>query len=393
MNGLKIAFDISQAGRRKAGCGFYADALLNGLLATDTEDEFTLMTSFGNFFHDSTQALAHPHFNKGVRYGPRHLRRKDAERFWENQEKGGRWLEQFDVVHANNFWCPPWPLPGKLIYTLYDMSFIDHPEWTTEKNRKGCLEGVERAAAFADQFVAISEATKRAFLHHFPRVPPEKVKVIYPASRFGQPGFNPKPKQPKQKVFSTGKPFFLSTGTIEPRKNQAFLLDVYHQFRDQGGDAIPLVLAGKKGWMMDDFEDIVAGSPWARDIHILGYVNDGELAWLYQHCLVNLYPSHYEGFGLPVLEGMSLGALAICSSSSSMPEVVGDAGILLPPRAREEWIHTLQSGLSDQQKLNKLKAAAAKRSAKFSWQRSAEKIKDLYRMPAKKAQAFSRTMQ
>ena len=214
MNGLKIAFDISQAGRRKAGCGFYADALLNGLLATDTEDEFTLMTSFGNFFHDSTQALAHPHFNKGVRYGPRHLRRKDAERFWENQEKGGRWLEQFDVVHANNFWCPPWPLPGKLIYTLYDMSFIDHPEWTTEKNRKGCLEGVERAAAFADQFVAISEATKRAFLHHFPRVPPEKVKVIYPASRFGQPGFNPKPKQPKQKVFSTGKPFFLSTWLI-----------------------------------------------------------------------------------------------------------------------------------------------------------------------------------
>ena len=144
---------------------------------------------------------------------------------------------------------------------------------------------------------------------------------------------------------------------------------------------------------MDDFEDKVARSPWAKDIHILGYVNNAELAWLYQHCLVNLYPSHYEGFGLPVLEGMSLGALAICSSSSSMPEVVGDAGILLPTRAREEWIHTLQSGLSDQQKLNKLKEAAAKRTAKFSWQRRAEKIKDLYRMPAKKAQAFSRTMQ
>lgn len=378
MNGLKIAFDISQTGRRKAGCGFYADALLNGLLATDTEDEFTLMTSFGNFFHDSTQALAYPHFNKGVRYGPRHLRRKDAERFWENQEKGGRWLEQFDVVHANNFWCPPWPLPGKLIYTLYDMSFIDHPEWTTEKNRKGCLEGVERAAAFADQFVAISEATKRAFLHHFPRVPPEKVQVIYPASRFGQPGFNPKPKQPKQKVFSTGKPFFLSTGTIEPRKNQAFLLDVYNQFRDRGGDAIPLVLAGKKGWMMDDFEDKVAGSPWAKNIHILGYVNDAELAWLYQHCLANLYPSHYEGFGLPVLEGMSLGALAICSSSSSMPEVAGEAGIILPPDALNLWATVIRSIAHDSEIRTKLQASAKEQATHFSWRKSTQLVLNLY---------------
>jgi glycosyltransferase involved in cell wall biosynthesis len=378
MSGLKIAFDISQTGRRKAGCGFYADALLNGLLATDTEDEFTLMTSFGNFFHDSTQALAYPHFNKGVRYGPRHLRRKDAERFWENQEKGGRWLEQFDVVHANNFWCPPWPLPGKLIYTLYDMSFIDHPEWTTEKNRKGCLEGVERAAAFADQFVAISEATKKAFLHHFPRVPPEKVHVIYPASRFGQPGFNPKPKQPKQKVFSTGQPFFLSTGTIEPRKNQAFLLDVYHQFRDRGGDAIPLVFAGKKGWLMEDFEDNVAGSPWARDIHILGYVNDGELAWLYQNCLANLYPSHYEGFGLPVLEGMSLGALAICSSSSSMPEVAGGAGIILPPDELNLWATTIESIAHDSEKRTKLQASAKEHATHFSWRTSTQLVLNLY---------------
>lgn len=384
MSGLKIAFDISQTGRRKAGCGFYADALLNGLLATDTEDEFTLMTSFGNFFHDSTQALAYPHFNKGVCYGPRHLRKKDAEGFWENQEKGGRWLEQFDVVHANNFWCPPWPLPGKLIYTLYDMSFIDHPEWTTEKNRKGCLEGVERAAAFADQFVAISEATKRAFLHHFPRVHPEKVHVIYPASRFGQPGFNPKPKQPKQKVFSSGQPFFLSTGTIEPRKNQAFLLDVYHQFRDRGGDAIPLVFAGKKGWLMEDFEDKVAGSPWARDIHVLGYVNDGELAWLYQNCLANLYPSHYEGFGLPVLEGMSLGALAICSSSSSMPEVAGEAGIILPPDALDLWATTIGSIAHDSEKRTKLQASAKEHVTHFSWRISTQLVLNLYRANRKR---------
>ena len=171
--------------------------------------------------------------------------------------------------------------------------------------------------------MAISEATKQVFLHHFPRISPEKVNVIYPASRFGLPGFTQKPKQTKQKVFSTGKPFLLSIETIEPRKNQTFLLDVYKEFRDRGGEAIPQVFAGKTGWMMSSFKDRITASQWASDIYILGYVSNGELAWLYQHCLVNLYPSHYEGFGLPVLEGIEFGAPIICSNSTSMPEVVG----------------------------------------------------------------------
>lgn len=378
MSGLKIAFDISQTGRRKAGCGFYAAALLDGLLATDTKDEFTLLTSFGDFFHNPAQALAFPYVNKGVRYGPRHVRRKDAERYWRNKEKAGRWLEQFDVIHANNFWCPPWPLPGKLIYTLYDMSFIDHPEWTTEKNRMGCLEGVQRAAEFADMFVAISEATKKAFLHHFPGVASEKVHVIYPASRFGQPGFDPKPKRPRHKIFRTGNPFLLSTGTIEPRKNQGFLLDVYQQYRDRGGDAIPLVFAGKMGWMMEDFEDRVAVSPWSRDIHVLGYVSDGELAWLYQHCLVNLYPSHYEGFGLPVLEGMGFGTYIIASNSTSMPEIVGEAGILLSPGDQESWVSTLEGAVSPTRNLISEKSVAFSRSANFHWNKSVMQTLDLY---------------
>ncbi len=378
MSGLKIAFDSSQMGPRKAGCGFYAAALLDALLADDSKDKFTLMTSFGDFFHDPTQAIAFPHVNKGVHYGPRQIRRREAERFWNSRELGGRWLEQFDVVHANNFWCPPWPLPGKLIYTLYDMSFIDHPEWATEKNRKGCLNGVERAATFADEFVAISEATKRAFLHHFPRVPPEKVHVIYPASRFGQPGFKPKPKRPKRIVFDSSRPFLLSTGTIEPRKNQTFLLEVYQQFRDQGGAAIPLVFAGRKGWLMDDFEERIAASPWANDIHILGYVSDRELAWLYQHCLVNLYPSHYEGFGLPVLEGMAFGAPAICSNRTSMPEVVGEAGILLSPHDRNGWVQALESVVIDADENMRRREAGIKHAANFNWRSSAELVRRLY---------------
>jgi glycosyltransferase involved in cell wall biosynthesis len=379
MSGLNIAFDVSQTGRRKAGCGFYAAALIDGLLESAAADEeFTLLTSFGDFFHDPFQALTLSHLRRGVHFGPRLVRRRSASRFWTNQKKAGPFLDHFDIVHANNFWCPPWRLRGSLIYTLYDMSFLEHPEWTTENNRKGCLEGVQRAARFADGFVAISEATKQAFLKRFPAISPDRVQVIYPASRFGQPGFRPEPKPPDKRIFKSGDPFFLSTGTIEPRKNQSFLLDVYQQFRARGGRPIPLILAGKKGWLMDGFDQKIAASHWAEDIHVLGYVSDGELAWLYQHCLVNLYPSHYEGFGLPVLEGMHFGTPVVCSNRTSMPEIVGAAGVLLSPDDLSSWVQALEALASEPQRRQQLHQAAVARAARFDWKQSAAQIRRLY---------------
>jgi glycosyltransferase involved in cell wall biosynthesis len=378
MSGLNIAFDVSQTGRQKAGCGFYAAALIDGLLETANDEDFTLLTSFGDFFHDPYQALAFPHVRRGARYGPRFIRRKSASRFWLDRSRAELFCNRFDIVHANNFWCPPWPLRGALVYTLYDMSFIEHPEWTTASNRQGCLEGVERAANYADRFVAISEATKQAFLKHFPYIAPNKVQVIYPASRFGQPGFHADPKPPTNKIFEDGDPFFLSTGTIEPRKNQLFLLNAYEHFRARGGEPIPLILTGKKGWMMDNFDQRIAASPWASDIHNLGYVSDGELAWLYQNCLLNLYPSHYEGFGLPVLEGMHFGAASICSNTTSMPEIVGEAGVLLPPNDISSWIDAMEHLTSDLSIRRRFQQVAVTQANRFNWEKSTSTMRKLY---------------
>lgn len=379
MSGLQIAFDVSQTGLKKAGCGFYAAALIDGLLESSDHDRFTLLTSFGDFFHDPLQALAFPHWRRHVQFGPRTIRRKSASRFWHDPAKAGQFLNRFDIVHANNFWCPPWPIRGSLIYTLYDMSFIEHPEWSTQKNYRGCLEGVQRAAHFADGYVAISKATKRAFLKHFPAVIPEKVQVIYPASRFAQPGFDRVSKIPNQIIFKTGEPFLMSTGTIEPRKNHIFLLDVYDRFRARGGRPIPLILLGRKGWLMHGFEQRIAASPWAEDIYRLGYVSDRELSWLYQHCLVNLYPSHYEGFGLPVLEGMQFGAPVVCSNTTSLPEIVGDAGVLLPPDDLHGWVDALELLVSAPERRQQLRRAAVARAAEFDWKRSARQICSLYK--------------
>jgi glycosyltransferase involved in cell wall biosynthesis len=376
---VKIAFDVSQTGPSKAGCGFYAAALIDGLLAAEPQrHSFTLLTGFGDFFHDPLMAAAFPHRSKGVSYGPRLVSRRQASDFWQNREQVCGLLDRFDLLHANNFWCPPWQVSPGIIYTLYDMSFADHPEWTTEVNRIGCFHGVLQAALNATWFVAISQASRQSFLRHFPHVDPRQVRVIYPASRFEQPGFQVKPTAPDAAVCRRGNPFLLSVGTIEPRKNQHFLLDAYNQFRASGGAPLPLVMAGGKGWLMEHFESHRQLSPWSSDIHLLGYVSEAELAWLYSNCLVNLYPSHYEGFGLPVLEGMGMGAPVLCSDRTSLPEIVADAGLLLPPDDVGAWVQALHMISSQPEQRERLSRAAVARSKSFSWQRSTDELLDLY---------------
>lgn len=367
---------MSQAGPRKAGCGFYAAALLEALLAMHGDHQLTLLGSFGSFAHQPLQALQLP--RPGCRWGPRLLRRRQAERFWNDRQRVQRCFSGVDLVHANSFWSPPWPLRPPLVYTVYDLSFAEHPDWHRQSNRLGCFAGMQRAAAWADWFVAISEASRHAFLRHFPHVPAERVRVIYPASRFNQPGFAPRPQPPLKARWLAQRPFLLSTGTIEPRKNQLLLLEAYGRFRAQGGARMPLVLAGGKGWLMDDFKQQLARFPWAADVHWLGYVSDAELAWLYSHCLINLYPSHYEGFGLPVLEGMGFGAPVICSNTTSLPEIVGDCGMLLPPNDVDAWVAALMDLVGKPERRQALAEEARARATQFDWRQSAAALLELY---------------
>ena len=111
---------------------------------------------------------------------------------------------------------------------------------------------------------------------------------------------------------------------------------------------------------------------------MLGYVSESELIWLYSHCLVNLYPSHYEGFGLPVLEGMGLGAPVFCSNRTSLPEIVADAGLLLSPDDSSVWVEALHMIVSQPEERQRLSRAAVSRACFFNWERSTQELLDLY---------------
>lgn len=374
---MHIAYDISQTGSGKAGCGFFADAMVRALLHISS-DRFTLFPTFGDFWFDPGMPEDNPYPSERSAYGPRHAERQSAGAFWSAPELDDA-LGNPDLVHANNFWCPTQLKRAKVIYTLYDLNFAEHPEWGTETNRIGCFDGVFRAAAAADWVVAISEASRDHYLRVFPQFPLERIRVIYPCSRFMDAE---RTGNPPNVAGIEPQKFWLSVGTIEPRKNQRRLVEAYAQYLRAGGEPMPLVLAGGKGWLMSDFEDAIRQLGVRDQVIFTGYVSDDELIWLYRNCFANLYPSLFEGFGLPVLEGMQFGAPVLCSNASSLPEVAGDAAIQLPPFDVAAWTEAMLSLSKAPERRDGMIAASRVQAARFAWSDGAKALLALYQEAA-----------
>ena len=371
---MHIGFDISQTGRAKAGCGFFAHAMAGALLEEAPGQRYSFYPSFGDFYFDALMPLRSPYRGRDVRYGPRHLTRDAAGAFWSRPDLEAA-LGSPDVVHANNFWCPVQLSASRLVYTCYDLGFVVQPDWTTEANRVGCFEGSFRAAAVADWIVAISHATRDHFLRLFPHFPADRVRVIHPCSRFGPDQAETRP--PSLGAVAPGG-FWLNVGTIEPRKNQERLARAYRKYASQAAAPMPLVLAGGRGWLMDDFTATLRELGIDKQVIMTGYVSDEELAWLYRNCYANLYPSLFEGFGLPVLEGMQFGAPSIVSSSSSLPEVAGDAAMLIEPLDVDGWAAALIKLAADPALRRRLAHQAVAQAARFDRHASARALLALY---------------
>jgi len=375
---MNIGFDISQTGSGKAGCGYFADSLIRKLSELDTQNAYILYMAFGNRFFDPLVSQTATKITKAAfRLGPRCDSLADARRFWRS-EPTALWksLGSPEIVHSNNFFCPILPPQVRLVYTLYDLSFLRHPEFTTEANRLVCFDGMFQAALRADAFIAISTCTRDHFLKVFPHVPQSRMHLVSPGSRFADlPRI---PSRPQTLPILEQRRFWLSVATIEPRKNHLRLLKAFARLLHNRPNTPPLVLSGGDGWMMSHFQDTIAALGLGNHVILTGYVDDPSLQWLYENCLCFVYPSLFEGFGLPVLEAMSCGAPVITSSSSSLPEIVGDAGILIDPRSAEEITAVMASIDAGRVSADALSKAARQRSNLFSWERAARNVLSIY---------------
>jgi glycosyltransferase involved in cell wall biosynthesis len=372
---MHIGFDISQTGTGKAGCGFFAHAMIRSMLELEPQHHYSLFPSFGDFWFDPAMPARNPYPGKSVTYGPRHSTREEARKFWYGGD-AERSLDNPDIVHANNFWCPLQLATSRLIYTFYDMSFAVDPSWTSETNRVNCFDGVYRSSIAADWVVAISEASRNHYLSIFPHFPEERIRVVYPCSRFDNAeALGLRPKSVRD-IPSGG--YWLNVGTIEPRKNQRMLIETYARYLQRGGRPMPLVLAGSQGWLMDDFQKQIVELGLTDSVIFAGYVSEDELIWLYRNCYANIYPSLFEGFGLPILEGMQFGAPTLTSKTTSMPEVAGDAALLLDPEDSEAWIEAMLQMSKNPEFQPQWRVAGQKQAEKFNRKRSAGSLLKLY---------------
>lgn len=369
---MRIGFDISQTGKAKAGCGYVADSIINQLVACDADNEYLIYSAFGNRFWDpehgkSTRRIKKSNFTHLLD----ELSHQESLELWsESKPIDENRLGRPDIVHANNFSCPRLT-NARVVYTLYDLSFLEHPEFTSEENRWQCFNGVFDAAIRADFIIAISEYSRLRFLQVFPHFPAERTRTIYLGSRFEETG--------AEKLVPGLIPnqFWLSVCTLEPRKNLRRTLRAYKQYFDIHLDPKPLVLAGGQGWLENDLDQFIENLGLTKQVHRLGYVDDATLRWLYKNCWAFVYPSIYEGFGLPVLEAMSFGAPVITSNTTSLPEVGENAVLYVNPAKVNEIIKAFEKMKSKDLRAS-LKEKSQKQSQKFCWSKTAEQVLQVY---------------
>lgn len=368
-----VALDFSPALKQSAGIGRFVRGLVGGLSRVPSEFSFLLVTT-----RDC------PPFNPTARYGPRfrEVRLPFNERTvlvaWFRVGLPlplDRLVPGFDVFHGVNFLVPP--LARALgVVTIHDLNFLVDPRWAPARLGRFLRRAVPASVRRADLVVADSRATA-ADIVRFLRVDPGRVRVVYGGV---DPAENLHPADALLDAFGLEPGFILFIGRVEPRKNLPGLVAAYNLLRQKYPDLTrPLVIIGAPGWLYDDFLTALTTSPFRADIRWLRGLSDTEVAALLGQAGVLVYPSFYEGFGLPVLEAMAAGVPVVTSDRASLPEVAGDAAWLVDPEEPAAIAEAIYAALTDEAARVRAVAAGRERAANFTWEAAAETLLDIYR--------------
>ncbi len=281
-----------------------------------------------------------------------------------------------DLAHVQYTVSPLFRLP--VVTTVHDISFLIEPRWFPLKDRLLLRLTVPASCQRAARVLTVSE-TSREDIIEWLQLPPEKVI----ATPNGTPeGFHPMDKSAAQawvqRIYGVEPPFALAVGVLQPRKNWELALLAVHVARTEYKLPLHLVLTGKPGWAARALQHAkreLNAHEWLIET---GYVPDEHLVWLYNAAEVFLYPSFYEGFGLPPLEAMACGTPVIASNGGALPEVVGSGGVLLPPNEPGLWANAIRTVLENDAFRTALAQRALQQAQRFSWRTTAERTLDAY---------------
>ncbi len=375
---MRIAIDYTAAIRQGAGIGNYVRSLVDAMLAQDSRNHYTLLTS-GRPTREHPFPKADNVRGRSIIIPDRYLNILWYR--WRLPLHATFFTGQADIYHGPDFVLPP--INGKVrkVVTVHDLAFLEHPEYAVPQLAAFLKKVVPEAVAAADVVAAVSQSTSQTLIEHF-RIPPEKITIIPNGIRsYFRRITDPILLAATRHKFGLKHPLVLGVGTLEPRKNHLGLIKAFHKAQSAAGNRsrpAMLALAGGPGWLYNETQQLIAKLKLENKIRFLGRVSELELITLYSMADVFAFPSFFEGFGVPPIEAMACGAPVVTSNTSSLPEVVGDAALLIDPYNTGELARAMLQVLENEQLREELRQKGYARAQHFTWPKSASKMLSVY---------------
>jgi glycosyltransferase involved in cell wall biosynthesis len=279
-----------------------------------------------------------------------------------------RYLDSPHLIHGTDHVVYPCRHAVKAM-TIHDLTFIKYPNWVNSRV-KTYTGRVKQCLKWTDLIITVSQSTKQDIIEYLD-VKPEKIFVTPLASRYAE--------VPRiSRSLDDLKPYILLVSTLEPRKNVIHLITAFNYLKQTQKIEHRLILIGQKGWQYEPIFAAIANSPYRQEIDHLDYLSDDRVADFYSQADVFVYPSFYEGFGLPILEAMTLGTPVITSNTSSLPEVAGDAAIWIDPQEPMQMAEAILQVIANPQLRQNLIAKGKERVKSFSWEKTARETLNAY---------------
>lgn len=362
---MKIAIDIRTAGGEKTGKGWYTFYIVLNLLKIDKKNEYILYAKNGIAgFEEFKNAKLKIVDKRSI--------------FWHFAVARDVAKEKADIFFAPSSYIIPNLLPSsvKTILTVHDLVAFLFPN--THNKKATLLEKLllKRALKKASHVTAVSQNTKKDIIDKF-KYDENKIDVIHCA---GSDFFKPLNKDELgtfAKDTNLPEKFFLAVGTIEPRKNYYGLLKAFMKMSRSHPD-VHLLIVGQEGWGYEKVFNLMNSASLEGKVHVLGYLSNKSLIKLYNLCIGLVFPSFYEGFGIPPLEAMKCGCPVIASNISSIPEVVGDSAILVNPEDSKEIAKAMSKMIKKEGLREELSKKGIEQAKKFSWENSAKKLSEIF---------------
>lgn len=377
---MKVSLELQPCLKNKSGIGIYTYELSKRL---QKYSDITLCGDIFNFINRNNieKDIEGLNFNKNVfslfPYGV-------YRRAWNYIPVKYNWIfnDESDIYHFFNFIVPP-RIKGKVITTIHDMTYELYPETMDIRNLKRIKNDIQYSVNRANKIITVSESSKNDIIK-FLNIEESKIEVIYNGVEYDKfnKSYSDEEKNRVRYRYGLSKNYILYMGTLEPRKNIESIIEAFSLFKRENTSSsknIKLVIAGKKGWLFESIFNLVDKLNLKDDVIFTDYIDENDKSIIYNMASLFVFPSLYEGFGIPVLEAMASSVPVITSNVSSLPEVAGDAAILVEPKDIKSIAQYMDKVLVDKELRNNLIKKGHEQAKKFTWESSAKKLVNIYR--------------